>query len=1096
MPFISASAISSYNSIRGGAEGGLVPTGLLLDLYPNAAAAYSLRKLRTAYSGPAIEARKTVAGETSIQDIGFVDNELDTASLLTFADGEDVFVAKWYDQSGNGNNDAAQISASKQPILVSNGLVIKVNDVAAVDFDGTNDYLETDTFTEIPQPTSYFGVFKFDESKNQNIFDGSSVNRQLIGGSDTTYKLFGGIQITGGITNTNQNSFNGILSTTDSLFINNISVISGNAGSNEIDEIVMGSNIFRNGGFLNGKIQELIFYPSDQTANREGIEANINKNYNIYWDGSQTGLLDDYPNASAAYSLRALNSAYTGAAIKVRRSSDNEEQDINFLYDGTLDTESLLSFVGAGDGFVSVWYDQSGSGGNDAVQASASSQPQIVSSGSVINENGKISVKFNGTTDYIRSELSVGPTVTSFAVSKIVDEPDFNFIYDSSLVSGGRIRLGLWSTREYFADNGDGKTANPTTPSNELQNLFFAKHTNSDVSISVNQDTLQTVASTNFYANSQYWVIGARHDGVEHFLEGTIQELIIYPSDQSGNRAGIESNINSNYKIYWDGSQTGLLDDYPNASAAYSLRALSSAYTGPAIEVRKTVGGETSIQDIGFRYDGSLDTASLLSFAGSDDVFVAKWYDQSGAENNDAFQVSQSSQASIVLSGVLNTTNGNVAVLGESSTVYRTGYSIFNGADGTYSGFVVSKLTSNFDGIMQLNNLSSGGGGEIFRYFNTSSTTFRVQSWDSGGNAPVLVTEPINANSNAISSFIRRLDSLTTSSNSLTNSLLGLGEPRKNIEDRLVLMGSGVAGFGLESYFSEAILYPSDQSANRAGIESNINSNYNIYWDGSQTGLLDDYPNASAAYSLRALSSAYTGPAIEAMKTVGDETFVQNIGFLYDGSLDTASLLSFAGSDDVFVAKWYDQSGSNDVAQVSESAQPQIVSSGIVNTTSGNYAIDFSGATKNLVNETFDNSTQVSSVFTVAKSTSSVSQVIIDGVNLASRQVPGYYAGAPSVFAIHKGVTIKSAVPINTNLNLLSTFFDVNSDLYLNGDKILDSVNAGNYTREGFILGSGIGLAAPFEGSIFEIIVFDEQNKSSDRVGIETNINNHYTIYP
>lgn len=537
---------------------------------------------------------------------------------------------------------------------------------------------------------------------------------------------------------------------------------------------------------------------------------------------------------------------------------------------------------------------------------------------------------------------------------------------------------------------------------------------------------------------------------------------------------------------------TLLLDLYPNAAAAYSLRKLSTAYTGAAIEVRKTVGGTTSIQNIGF-VDNELDTASLLTFAEGGDVFVAKWYDQSG-EGNDAIETTASGQASIVLSGVLNTNNGKVAAFGKSNTGYVTGYSVFTAADGTYSGFVVSKLADSFDGVMQLNNLSSGGGGEIFRYFNTSSTTFRIQSWDSSGNAPVLVTEPISANSNAISSFIRRLDSLTTSSNSLTNSLLGLGAPRKNIYERLFIMGFNGTTLGLESYFSEAILYPSDQTANRAGIESNINKNYNIYWDGSQTGLLDDYPSASAAYSLRALNSAYTGAAIRVRRSSDNEE--QDINLLYDGSLNTASLLAFVGSGDGFVSKWYDQSGGgNDVAQVSDSAQPQIVSSGVVVTTSDNYAIDFSGATKNLVNETFDNSTQVSSVFTVAKSTSSVSQVIIDGVNLASRQVPGYYAGAPSVFAIHKGVTIKSAVPINTNLNLLSTFFDVNSDLYLNGDKILDSVNAGNYTREGFILGSGIGLAAPFEGSIFEIIVFDEQNKSSDRVGIETNINNHYTIY-
>ncbi|MFN5753372.1 MAG: hypothetical protein ACK47G_13095, partial [Pseudanabaena sp.] len=55
-------------------------------------------------------------------------------------------------------------------------------------------------------------------------------------------------------------------------------------------------------------------------------------------------LLDTYTNAAVAYSLRQLRTAYTGAAIRVRRSSDNAEQDINFV-SGDLDTQSLLDFV-------------------------------------------------------------------------------------------------------------------------------------------------------------------------------------------------------------------------------------------------------------------------------------------------------------------------------------------------------------------------------------------------------------------------------------------------------------------------------------------------------------------------------------------------------------------------------------------------------------------------------------------------------------------------------------------------------------------------------------------------------------------------------
>jgi len=57
-------------------------------------------------------------------------------------------------------------------------------------------------------------------------------------------------------------------------------------------------------------------------------------------------LLDTYPDAAAAFSLRKLKSNYTGPLVKVRRSSDNLEQDIFPTSDGDLDVVALRSFVG------------------------------------------------------------------------------------------------------------------------------------------------------------------------------------------------------------------------------------------------------------------------------------------------------------------------------------------------------------------------------------------------------------------------------------------------------------------------------------------------------------------------------------------------------------------------------------------------------------------------------------------------------------------------------------------------------------------------------------------------------------------------------
>lgn len=59
-----------------------------------------------------------------------------------------------------------------------------------------------------------------------------------------------------------------------------------------------------------------------------------------------TPLLDLYPGATASYSFRKLRSYYTGAAIRVRRSTDGLETDISFNSQGELDETALLSFVG------------------------------------------------------------------------------------------------------------------------------------------------------------------------------------------------------------------------------------------------------------------------------------------------------------------------------------------------------------------------------------------------------------------------------------------------------------------------------------------------------------------------------------------------------------------------------------------------------------------------------------------------------------------------------------------------------------------------------------------------------------------------------
>ncbi len=127
-----------------------------------------------------------------------------------------------------------------------------------------------------------------------------------------------------------------------------------------------------------------------------------------------TGLLEFYPGAAAAYSLRQLRRSVSPYAIRVRKSDDTE-QDIGFNSNGELDTNALLAFADTGDEWVWVWYDQS-SNGNDAEQTTKANQPKIVSSGLIIAENGKPALEFNGVSSYMEAADVTTTQPTTFSL--------------------------------------------------------------------------------------------------------------------------------------------------------------------------------------------------------------------------------------------------------------------------------------------------------------------------------------------------------------------------------------------------------------------------------------------------------------------------------------------------------------------------------------------------------------------------------------------------------------------------------------------------------------------------------------------------------
>ncbi len=94
------------------------------------------------------------------------------------------------------------------------------------------------------------------------------------------------------------------------------------------------------------------------------------------------GIARRFGGAAAAYSLRDIG-AMNGRVVRVRRDSDDAEEDFSA---NQIASGALENFVGSGnDGFVSIWYDQSGNG-FDMTQGSATLQPFIIQNG--VSYNG------------------------------------------------------------------------------------------------------------------------------------------------------------------------------------------------------------------------------------------------------------------------------------------------------------------------------------------------------------------------------------------------------------------------------------------------------------------------------------------------------------------------------------------------------------------------------------------------------------------------------------------------------------------------------------------------------------------------------------
>jgi hypothetical protein len=568
------------------------------DVVTSPKVAFGLRRLSSSYTGYCLKVRRS--SDSTTRDIGFTaDGELDVEALLDFVGTGSGYVDTWYDQSGNATN-ATQSTAANQPTIVLNGVLKMVNNRPAIYYDGSNDNMQltrtiSDDFTIMICYNVIAGRGAF--ADNDWWSHASLLDADMPGGAndfgmaiDTSGYLYGGIGLSG---NNNASDFtvqshdntadrvspsgyndgrihwvamdrtkaNGL----HTLYQDQWMYVGPDYNNNKgnLNSLTASANIGIAGvtgatNYVSGYVNEILIYNSVlTTVNRNKLKSNEFWYYNIY-QATQNCIMPfnlstvTFPANTIGYSLRKLKSTATNA-IKVRRSSDNTTQDIGFDNWGNLDVAALLTFVGAGSGYIDTWYDQSGSGKN-LTQATLANQPLIVNSGALNMLNGKPSVKFSSTTSMGNTSLTAntGTQVSGYAYAS-----------NTAANSGGRI-VSLYKTANNDDNNASSVALLVMDASNHLQtkqnNLISTTYGTYDygsgISASCVYDSgkvplflngglgnatgtsMGMVDSTTFnYSN----IMVGNSPANNHFI-GNISEVIVTPADLAG-RITLNSNI-------------------------------------------------------------------------------------------------------------------------------------------------------------------------------------------------------------------------------------------------------------------------------------------------------------------------------------------------------------------------------------------------------------------------------------------------------------------------------------------------------------------------------------------------------------------------
>ena len=406
--------------------------------------------------------------------------------------GHKAFVQTWYDQSGSGNH-ATQDTSGNQPKIAEAGALLD-----DIDFAG-DAYLQTTSLQE-QVPVSFFCVNRFDSTLTGfRPFLGNGI----LDGFSTGYGMY---------YHDPSNTFRTqvrIPSVSDN--VDNTATTIGDS-SQLTTAFITASTVT---SFYNGANES-------SGTNNQGA---ITPNRTLTIGGSETG--------GTPAVTRFFNGGISEIVLYSTDQSTNRfkiESNINNYYG---------IYTASHNGFVHTWYDQSGNSNHATQDTLEDEQPTIVSAGSLLADG----IDFDGVDDKLNftalsaSDLSIFSVVTfdSVAGQERIIGPQ----------SGANEGFGIGNATTGFFRGSGGAANSPAlnaTISADTATLYSLIRASNTGTFFTDSTASATFSNTDTFA-------GASLGGATNPVDGSLKEIIIYTSDQTANRSGIESNIADHYGI-------------------------------------------------------------------------------------------------------------------------------------------------------------------------------------------------------------------------------------------------------------------------------------------------------------------------------------------------------------------------------------------------------------------------------------------------------------------------------------------------------------------------------------------------------------------